>query len=95
MFPGLECDEAKFVHDPVYSNSSIGFRSANVTYRSKACDIESTSNLADPTQRAQRQNKWAAENYMGLVQAVDCSGDRSFLIAVTQSNRGLDITQYR
>jgi hypothetical protein len=49
IYPGLDCDEAQFVRNPVYYNDVVGFRYANVTYRSLACDVEASIELADPT----------------------------------------------
>jgi hypothetical protein len=95
MYPGLNCEEAKFGREPSYWSYPVGVRQANVTYRSKSCTIDKVLTLADPTQRNQRQNKWAAENYMGDIQEVDCAGIKSFLITVTQANQKLDITGYR
>jgi hypothetical protein len=96
MYPGLSCDEANFPRDPVYYNDSIDFLRANVTYRSPTCEVEATNiELADPTQRDQRRNRWEADNYMGGVKVVDCSGNKRLLITVTQTNRSLKITSYR
>lgn len=95
MFPGLDCTEAKFIREPAYLNASAGIRKANVTYRSDDCEIERTLDLADPTQWSQRQNKWAAENYMGVADVVNCSGIKRFLVAVTQADRSLTIKNYR
>jgi hypothetical protein len=95
IYPGLDCAQAKFVRGPIYFNDTVGFRHANVSYSSGSCTLDKTLDLADPTQRNQRQNKWAAENYMGTIQAVDCSGTESFLVTVTQADRSLTITNYR
>jgi hypothetical protein len=95
MYTGLDCAEARFVREPAYFNDAIGFRHANVTYRSNGCTLDKTLDLADPTQRNQRQNRWAAENYMGTIQAVDCAGMKSFLVTVTLADKSLSIVNYR
>jgi hypothetical protein len=95
MYPGIDRDEVKSVREPTYSKDAIGSGDASVIYRSHACDIDQNLDLADPTQRIQRQNRWAAENYMGRVQAGDCPGTKRFLITATQADRNLTITKYR
>lgn len=95
LYPALDCDEARFLREPTYWNSLIDFRQANVTFRTSTCDTDQTLVLADPTQRDRRQNKWAAENFMGVVREVNCSGVRHFLITVTQADNRLNIVKYR
>jgi hypothetical protein len=46
MYPGLDCDEAKFVRELTYSKDASGFRGASFIYRSRACDTDQNLNLA-------------------------------------------------
>lgn len=95
IYPGLDCDEANFVQEPVYFNESLSIQRANVTYSTDTCEAQVTLMLADPTQSFDRQNIWAAENYIGDISVVECSGEERFLIYVTQADESLKVTDYR
>ncbi|KAF2134561.1 hypothetical protein P153DRAFT_380376 [Dothidotthia symphoricarpi CBS 119687] len=93
VFPGLDCDEAKLTQEPSYYNGTTEMR-ANMTFRSNSCETRVILDLADGTQAFDRQYKWAGENYVGEVQAIDCSGQTQFLVTVTQANKNLKVTNY-
>lgn len=95
IYPGLECDEASFKQEPVYYNESPFTQRANVTYSTDTCEAQVTLLLGDPTQAFDRNNIWAAENYIGDVVAVQCSEEEKFLIYVTQADESLKVTNYR
>jgi hypothetical protein len=96
MFPGLHCEEAKFVHEPSYSNATPTARlEASVTFRSGTCEAATTLTLADVTQSFDLSNHWPANNYVGGVEAVNCSGETRFLVTVTQADQDLIVTKYR
>jgi hypothetical protein len=95
IYPGLECDEAGFKQEPTYFNVSSLIQRANVTYSTDTCDAQVTLMLGDSTQLFDRQNIWAAENYIGDVSVVQCSGEERILIYVTQADESLKVTDYR